>query len=354
MRLRRAAVAAALAATALLGIAGSAYAAPVWRDGGQIQSELFTAQSELLLGGPGSTVDRVDRARRLYRGELARRLRVDAPAFDRAVRRALRKARAAALRRDETGLAAARGSLRAALLGGAYGVTIAAATRRDAQTAEDWLLLREFRRTTRFTRPGIDATNAVKGLDSAKSSPRATVLAVKKDLLDAYQSRLLDALNDAEAADKRDFGPRRAEEAAQAAGYWQILAAEYRRQLGAEASKSAAATFTALDREAAAGGPRFEEALAARARSCTASRRAVHRGRAGAPRHPAGALPRPGARSSTAAASRAGGSPSRSRSRRRSRSATAPSPPSPTSRRRSPAATSATPRSWRARSSSSR
>ena len=85
---------------------------------------------------------------------------------------------------------------------------------------------------------------------------------MKKDLLDAYQSRLLDALNDAEAADKRDFQPRRAEEAAQAAGYWRILAAEHRRQLGAEASESAAAAFAALDREAAAGGPRFEAALA--------------------------------------------------------------------------------------------
>ena len=99
-----------LAAIALLGIAAPACAAPVWRDGGPIQSELFTAQSELLLGGPGSTIDRVDRARRLYRGQLARRMRADAPAVDRGVRRALRDARTAALRRDEAGLAAARGA----------------------------------------------------------------------------------------------------------------------------------------------------------------------------------------------------------------------------------------------------
>jgi high-affinity iron transporter len=262
MSIRRAAVVAALAAAlALLAIAGPAAAAPAWRDGGRVQSELFSAQSELLLGGPGSTVDRVDRARRFYRGELARGLRADAPDADRRVRRALREARAAALRRDDVRLAAARGTLRAALLGGAYRVTLAAVAGRDAATAEDWLLLREFRRTTRFTRPGIDATNAVKGLASGDVSARAASLAVKKDLLDAYQSRLLDALNDAEAANKRDFAARRAEEAAQAHGYWLILAPEHRRQLGAAASRSAAAAFSVLDANGAHGGPGFDRAL---------------------------------------------------------------------------------------------
>jgi len=51
---------------------------------------------------------------------------------------------------------------------------------------------REFRKATRFTRPGVDATLAVRELARGRSGPRAAALGVKKDLLDAYQARIPD------------------------------------------------------------------------------------------------------------------------------------------------------------------
>ena len=67
----------------------------------------------------------------------------------------------------------------------------------DAARARDWLLLREFREATRFTRPGVDATLAVRELARGAFGPRRALLGVKKDLLDAYQAGLATELEEA-------------------------------------------------------------------------------------------------------------------------------------------------------------
>jgi high-affinity iron transporter len=166
----------------------------------------------------------------------------------------LRAASAAVIARDDVALAAARGRLRAALLRGSYAVTLAAARRGDSGTAAGWLLLREFRKATRFTRPGVDATNAVRDLRRGRLSPSRAALALKKDLLDAYQSRLLDELDEAAAANGKGFRSRRAEAAATASGYFEILAGEYERQRGAAALGRARIAFGRLERAGATAG----------------------------------------------------------------------------------------------------
>jgi hypothetical protein len=150
----RALLAAGCALALLLVAPGGAAAQgePPWQAAQRLQERLFSAQSALLLGEPAST--RAAGVQRLYRGELARRLRADSPAADRTVRRALFQARRAVRAGDEVALAAARGRLRAALLRGSYDVAIAAVRVGDAARARDWLLLREFHQATRFTRPG--------------------------------------------------------------------------------------------------------------------------------------------------------------------------------------------------------
>ena len=70
---------------------------------------------------------------------------------------------------------------------------------------------------------------AVAQLASGKLAPRAARLAVAKDLLDAYQARQRELLKDADAAREKGFATGEAEAAAQAAGYWEILAARYSR-----------------------------------------------------------------------------------------------------------------------------
>ena len=62
---------------------------------------------------------------------------------------------------------------------------------------------------------------------------------MRKDLLDAYQFRLGTNLDEAEEAAERGFDSRCAETAAIAAGYWRIIAPEYREQLGGAGDRDA-------------------------------------------------------------------------------------------------------------------
>ena len=85
--------------------------------------------------------------------------------------------------------------------------------------------VREFRKPTRFSRPGADATLA---LEAARRRgdrrPQAALAAVQADLLDTYQARLRAALETADEAVERGFTSRAASEATLAAGYAAILA----------------------------------------------------------------------------------------------------------------------------------
>ncbi len=230
--------------------------APPWQAAQRMQDLVFDAQTALLLDETRSAVRLVERARAQLRGPLARGLRRSARSSDREVRTALADAARSASARDESGLAAARGRLRAAVLRGSYDVTLAAVGAGDARTAGSWLLLREFRKATRFTRPGVDATLAVRQLARKRSGPRAAVLGVKKDLLDAYQASLVDHLADADDAAAHRFRARWAQTAATAAGLWKILAPEYRKARGTAARTQADAAFQRLARTALRGDKR--------------------------------------------------------------------------------------------------
>jgi high-affinity iron transporter len=93
----------------------------------------------------------------------------------------------------------------------------------DFAAARGWLALREYRVATRFTTPDTDATLAVEALEAGKFSGTDALTAVRADLLDAYQSRLTDALAGLEAAAKEGFRVVASEQAALARGYFAIL-----------------------------------------------------------------------------------------------------------------------------------
>ena len=109
---------------------------------------------------------------------------------------------------DVRALAAARGAFAAAVLRGSAAVTLSATDRGEAAVARRWLLLRDFRTATRFTRPGADATLAIERLGEGRVAPKAAHTAVVKDLLDGYQARMRELLDDANAA--AGAGSRRA------------------------------------------------------------------------------------------------------------------------------------------------
>jgi high-affinity iron transporter len=258
-----------LAVVALLAFAGSAGATePPWRAAGDVRDALFDAQAELIVGTPATAQRAVARARAAYAGRLRAGVRAADPSAGRAAQAALAAAVRAARRGDATRLAAARGGARAAIFRGSYAATLGAVGRGDAAAARSWLLLREFRTATRFTRPGADATLAVERLAAGTLDARRARDAVGKDLLDAYQARLRDLLDDAGRGAERHLPARRAEAAAQAEGYFAILSARYAQDRGTAALADARAAYadlrrTALGRDVAAFSAARDRAAAA-------------------------------------------------------------------------------------------
>jgi high-affinity iron transporter len=253
-----------VAAALALGAAPARADVAPWRAAEAVRAGLFDAQTELILGTPRSAAAKVERASAAYRGRLRARIRDEAPAADAALRGALRAAERAAAAGDDRSLATARGKARGAVFQGAFAVTMDAARRGDARRARAWLLIREFRTATRFTRPGANATLAL----DRRLAPSATAQAVAKDLLDAYQARLRELLGEADRAAERGLHVRWAEAAAQAAAYWPILADRYAADRGAPAARTAAAAFAEVGERARRGdadGYRAARAAADRA-----------------------------------------------------------------------------------------
>ena len=240
--MRRVAVVFAAVVAALVAAAPAGAAAPPWRAGAQVGDALFAAQQAQLLGGPGRAAV-LQRARRAYRGPLRSGIRAADPAAHRAVLAGLRDAGRA---RGLTALAAARGSVQAALMRGAAAATLAAVEAGDAAEARRWLLLREFRTATRYTRPGADATVALRDLERGRLGPAKARLAVLKDLLDATQGKARERIEEIGRLGARGFAAHRAEIAARVAGAWPQLAPRYAAERGDEAAAEADAAMTAL------------------------------------------------------------------------------------------------------------
>jgi high-affinity iron transporter len=264
-------VLAALLLAAAPAIAADGGAAAPWQAADALRRGWFDAQTELILGDPAAARRAAERADGAYGGELRRRIAAVAPDADAAARRALRAARRAAAGGGteptssagtrERALAAARGALQGAVFRGARAVTLDAVRAGDVRTARAWLLVRDFRTATRLTRPGADATLALRSLERGRTSAEAAAQAVSKDLLDAYQARQRDLLGDADAAGERRLATRLAESAAQAAAYWPILAPRYAEDRGDAAAAALGAEFERMAAAAAADEPRaFESA----------------------------------------------------------------------------------------------
>ena len=245
----------AVAGALLLG-APAAHAQQPWQGAEQIRAGLFDAQTDLLLGDGATASADVAEAEAAISGSLARGLGRSAPSSLRGLRAALASAARAASAGDEVGLAAARGRALATLRAGAFATAIDAAKAGRVQSARDWLLVREFRQATRFTRPGADATEALEQLETGEITGAEAVTALRKDLLDAYQARLLTHLDEASQAAERGFAPAFAENAAIASGYWRILSPTLRQQRDVAAQRTADRHFATLEAAAARGDRR--------------------------------------------------------------------------------------------------
>jgi high-affinity iron transporter len=243
----RAAALIAVTAVTSLALATAGHAAPTepWAAAGDLRNALSEAETELILGGPGAAAADLDQARASTEQVLAgRRTEV------REVRAALDAARAAVTSGDERSFAAARAAVWTAVLRAAYSEATAAAGRGDVRSARRWLLVREFRPPTRFSRAAADATLALDRLAAGEIRPAEAAAAVRADLLDTYDGRLRSSLDAFRAATAAGFYVRGAEAAYAAAGYWSIVRPVFRAQRGAAETAEATEAFGALTRAA--------------------------------------------------------------------------------------------------------
>ena len=250
-RRRLPALVALLAALAWAPAAQSA-TEPPWRLAADLRAALADAERALIVGDDAQARARVRQA-----APSGARLAV--LLGDQQLRAGYRSVESAVAGGDEVEVAAARAGLQTALLGAAYRKVLTTLGRGDVAAAERWLLVREFRPPTRFSRPGADATLAVTLFASGRGSRQAALAAVRADYLDTYQARLRSSLEAAGEALERGFFARLAAESALARGYFAVLEPSYRAQRGPAAAGRARAAFdrlaaAALDRDDAAYG----------------------------------------------------------------------------------------------------
>ncbi len=220
-------------------------------------------QAQLVLDDdPAAAHQVVADAAALYQQVLAPRLAKTAPAAAAQLESGLQTAAAAT---DVVTFAAARAQVWTALLAGAYDVIQDAISTGQPAEAQAWLLVREFRQATRFSRPNADASVAVAGLVARQVTADTALQAVRADLLDTYQSRLSQALDDAVTAQTQGFAARTAEAAALAAGYFAILTPSFTQQRGPADTATARQAFATLRAAAVAGEPLADRLAGVRA-----------------------------------------------------------------------------------------
>jgi high-affinity iron transporter len=210
-----------------------------------IRSALFQAQLAFA-SDPARAESSVAAAESAYTESFVETIASTDPAANDRVRAGFESLKFALVENDAPAFAAARARTWTAVLAGSYGVVEKALQAGDGLTAQTWLPVREFRVATRFSRPGADATLAVEGVLSGAVTPADALLSVRADLLDTYQARLSEALRDLAAADANGFASRRAELAALAEGYFNILAPAYAEQRGAAALAETQQVFASL------------------------------------------------------------------------------------------------------------
>jgi high-affinity iron transporter len=193
------------------------------------------AQRALVLGEPA-------RAQRVAREAAALELGALGPAATPGLAAAVRAAGAG----DPVALEIARAATWTAILGEAVERATAAAAAGDVEKARAWFLVREFRKPTRFTRPGADGTLALRALAEGRLGADAAAAAVRADLLDTYQARLRSSLETVSASGAQDFDISRSGAAALARGYFAMLADAYAKQRSVADAAQVSATFDAL------------------------------------------------------------------------------------------------------------
>jgi len=219
--------------------------------GSDIRTSLFDAQQALFLGDSAGAEADVAAARTSLDQLFA------LPGISSADLAITTKAAEAAAGAAQTGdgaaFAIARAKLWTSLMQIGYDGSLAAVAAGDAAGAQEWLLLREFRPTTKFARPNADSTFALRDLSQKAITPVQAAAVLTADLLDTYQGLLDSSLTAVDSDVSQNLSIGVAEGAGFASGYWSLLAPAYETQNEAAARASIDELFSQLTSAAAKG-----------------------------------------------------------------------------------------------------
>ena len=264
----RAVAAAAVLSLLWLAPAATATGAAPWKLASDVGLALSDADAALILGDPATA-----QANLSYADNAVDTLLAGRPQALRAARSALGDAADAVSTGDQAGLATARAVVWTTILRVSLLEAAARTAAGDVASARAWLLVREFRPPTRFSRAAADATMALDELAAGNLAPKKAAGILRRDLLDTYDSRLRTALSGLRSADEQGFAATRAEMGAQALGYWRIVAPTYAAARGERAERTLTASFEQL--AASARGSRSFVRPLARVEQALASFRAA-------------------------------------------------------------------------------
>lgn len=198
----------------------------------QIRASLFQAQINIP-GDVSLSQKEVEEAKSAYQDQFEATIAAAAPEKDEAIRAGFEQMELALTNSSAAEFALARAQVWTTILDGSYVIVEQAVQNDQAEIAQAWLPVREYRTATRFSRPNADATLAIQNLAAETITAEDALQFLRADLFDTYQARLNEALRDLESADQNNFSVRRAELAGLASGYFQILAPAYEAQRGA-------------------------------------------------------------------------------------------------------------------------
>jgi high-affinity iron transporter len=249
-----------LATSSIWGAAGALSDSPA-QIAERIRASLVQAQLSLT-SDPSESAQLVKDANTAYKTGLSEAIAVSNPEADRRVNSAFETLAESVSHGDATSFAAARAQAWTGILAGSYSIVEDAIRNRDGRTAQTWLPLREFRTATRFSRPNVAATVTVESFISGDISTKDALLSVRADVLDTYQARLTESLQDLQTADANGFASRRAELAALAEGYFFILSPAYLEQRGSASLEEAQTAFKNLRLSAVSSPEELRENLA--------------------------------------------------------------------------------------------
>jgi high-affinity iron transporter len=152
--------------------------------------------------------------------------------------------------KNELQFASERAKLWTSLLKQSNQKTLEALSQNDLPAFERWFALRDYRQASRFVRPQASGTEALEAFKNHEISTTVALERVRADLLDGYQARLNEVLQQLPQSQKQGYTVQVAELASLASGYFAILQSTYLVQRGPAQTKAASLAFSQLEGQA--------------------------------------------------------------------------------------------------------